>query len=161
MEPWECYVHAFAYTSELCAHILCIFLHTLAGPGTGSLVQETKMLQWSQSNQAVTSMVASTGDSLDPSSLQDTTGGSLPIITELCRLAWTLVMKLDMHLQVLREQEGSYVPFPLGRNCLCSQTKVIGLFRFRVCLSLLGEDVVLSVGNITSATSHYITLVRM
>lgn len=73
MELWECYVHAFAYMSELCAHILCIFLHTLAvaGPGTGSLVRETKMLQWSQSNQAVTSMVASTGDSLDPSSLQD------------------------------------------------------------------------------------------
>lgn len=71
MELWGCYVHAFAYMSELCAHIPCIFLHTLAGPGIGSLVLETKMLQWSQSNQAVISMVASTGDSLDPSSLQD------------------------------------------------------------------------------------------
>lgn len=49
------------------------------------------------------------------------------------------------------------MPFPLGRNCLCSQTKVINLFRFRVCLSLLGEDVVLSVSNITSVTLHYIS----
>lgn len=148
--------------SELCAHTPSIFLHTLAGPGIGFLVRETTMVQWSHSNQAVTSMVASTGDSLDPLHFRTTAGGSLPMVTELCRLAWTLVMELDMHLQVLREQEGSHVPFPLGRSCLCSQTKAINLFRFRVCLSLLGQDAVLSVGNVTSVTLHYtVTLVRM